>query len=34
LQRIYAKAQPQKVEQDILGYLALLEKERALNFEP
>ncbi len=34
LQRIYSKAQPQKVEQDILGYLALLEKERALNFEP
>jgi pyrroloquinoline quinone biosynthesis protein D len=34
LQKIYSKAQPQKVEQDILGYLALLEKERALNFEP
>lgn len=33
LQKIYSKAQPQKVEQDILGYLALLEKERALNFE-
>jgi pyrroloquinoline quinone biosynthesis protein D len=33
LQKIYSKANPQKVEQDILGYLALLEKERALNFE-
>ena len=34
LQKIYSKAAPQKVEQDILGYLSLLEKERALNFEP
>ncbi len=34
LQKIYSKATPQKVEQDILGYLSLLEKERALNFEP
>lgn len=33
LQRIYAKAQPEKVEQDILGYLALLHDERALDFE-
>jgi coenzyme PQQ biosynthesis protein PqqD len=33
LQKIYSKAQPQKVEQDILGYLALLQKERALDFE-
>lgn len=33
LQKIYSKAKPEKVEQDILGYLALLEKERALNFE-
>ena len=33
LQQIYWKAQPQKVEQDILGYLELLQKERALNFE-
>jgi len=33
LQRIYAKAAPQKVEQDILGYLALLHDERALDFE-
>ena len=33
LQKIYSKARPEKVEQDILGYLALLEKERALNFE-
>jgi coenzyme PQQ biosynthesis protein PqqD len=32
LQRIYSKAEPQKVEQDILGYLALLQKERALDF--
>jgi pyrroloquinoline quinone biosynthesis protein D len=34
LQKIYSKADAKKVEQDILGYLALLEKERALNFEP
>jgi pyrroloquinoline quinone biosynthesis protein D len=34
LQKIYSKAEPQKVEQDILGYLALLQKERALDFEP
>ncbi len=33
LQLIYSKAQPQKVEEDILGYLALLQKERALDFE-
>jgi pyrroloquinoline quinone biosynthesis protein D len=34
LQQLYAKADPNKVETDILGYLALLQKERALNFEP
>jgi len=34
LQKIYSKAEPQKVETDILGYLALLQKERALDFEP
>jgi coenzyme PQQ biosynthesis protein PqqD len=33
LQRIYSKAKPEKVEQDILGYLELLQKERALDFE-
>ena len=33
LQKIYSKAEPRKVEQDILGYLALLQKERALDFE-
>jgi len=33
LQSIYSKAEPQKVESDILGYLELLHKERALNFE-
>jgi pyrroloquinoline quinone biosynthesis protein D len=33
LQKLYSKAQPQKVEQDILGYLELLQKERALDFE-
>ena len=33
LQLIYSKAEPRKVEQDILGYLALLQKERALDFE-
>jgi pyrroloquinoline quinone biosynthesis protein D len=33
LQLIYSKAEPQKVESDILGYLALLHDQRALNFE-
>lgn len=32
LQKLYSKAEPRKVEQDILGYLALLQKERALDF--
>jgi pyrroloquinoline quinone biosynthesis protein D len=34
LQQLYAKADPAKVAQDILGYLALLQKERALDFVP
>jgi pyrroloquinoline quinone biosynthesis protein D len=34
LQLIYSKAEPRKVEQDILGYLVLLQKERALDFDP
>jgi pyrroloquinoline quinone biosynthesis protein D len=34
LQKIYSKAQPQKVEQDILGYLTLLHDQRALDFTP
>jgi len=33
LQRIYDKAEPQKVESDILGYLSLLNDQRALDFE-
>ncbi len=33
LQKLYSKAEPNKVEQDILGYLALLQKDRALDFE-
>jgi pyrroloquinoline quinone biosynthesis protein D len=32
LQKIYSKAAPEKVEQDILGYLALLHDQRALDF--
>jgi pyrroloquinoline quinone biosynthesis protein D len=32
LQKIYSKAAPQKVEQDILGYLTLLHDQRALDF--
>jgi pyrroloquinoline quinone biosynthesis protein D len=32
LQKIYSKAEPQKVEQDILGYLDLLHEQRALDF--
>jgi pyrroloquinoline quinone biosynthesis protein D len=33
LQKIYSKAEPQKVASDILGYLALLHDQRALDFE-
>lgn len=33
LQARYSKAEPGKVEQDILGYLALLQEQRALDFE-
>ena len=32
LQAIYSKAEPEKVEQDILGYLAVLRDKRALDF--
>ena len=32
LQQIYSKAEPQKVESDILGYLSLLQEQRALDF--
>jgi coenzyme PQQ biosynthesis protein PqqD len=32
LQKLYAKADPHKVEQDILGYLRLLRDQRALDF--
>ena len=33
LQQIYSKAEPKKVETDILGYLTLLRDQRALDFE-
>jgi pyrroloquinoline quinone biosynthesis protein D len=33
LQQLYSKADSAKVEADILGYLALLQKDRALDFE-
>jgi pyrroloquinoline quinone biosynthesis protein D len=32
LQRLYSKAEPKKVETDILGYLTLLHDQRALDF--
>ena len=32
LQKMYSKAKPQKVEEDILGYLQLLYDRRALDF--
>jgi pyrroloquinoline quinone biosynthesis protein D len=32
LQQIYSKAEPKKVESDILGYLNLLHEQRALDF--
>jgi pyrroloquinoline quinone biosynthesis protein D len=34
LQELYSKAQPKKVEQDVLGYLQLLHEQRALDFIP
>ena len=34
LQSVYSKAEPEKVEKDILGYLALLHDQRALDFIP
>ena len=34
LQGLYSKAEPQKVEQDILEYLARLRDQRALDFLP
>jgi len=33
LQKIYSKAAPEKVSQDILGYLKLLHDQRALDFQ-
>jgi pyrroloquinoline quinone biosynthesis protein D len=33
LQQLYSKAEPTKVQTDILGYLQLLHEQRALNFE-
>ena len=33
LQKLYAKAEPERVEKDILGYLGLLYEQRALDFE-
>jgi pyrroloquinoline quinone biosynthesis protein D len=33
LQQIYSKAEPKKVETDILGYLTLLHDQRALDFK-
>jgi pyrroloquinoline quinone biosynthesis protein D len=33
LQQIYSKAEPSKVATDILGYLTLLQDQRALEFE-
>jgi len=33
LQQLYSKAEPKKVESDILDYLARLHDQRALDFE-
>jgi len=33
LQKLYSKAEPEKVQSDILGYLQLLHDQRALDFE-
>jgi pyrroloquinoline quinone biosynthesis protein D len=32
LQKIYSKAEPERVEKDILGYLTLLQDQGALDF--
>lgn len=32
LQKLYSKADPHKVAEDILGYLQLLQEQRALDF--
>ena len=34
LQKLYSNAEPQKVEKDILIYLALLRDQQALDFTP
>ena len=34
LQKLYSKAEPKKVEEDILGYLGRLYDQRALDFTP
>jgi pyrroloquinoline quinone biosynthesis protein D len=33
LQAVYSKAEPARVERDVLEYLALLHEKRALDFE-
>ena len=33
LQQMYSKAEPKRVEADILGYLALLHDQRAVDFQ-
>lgn len=33
LQKLYSKAEPKKVEEDILAYLARLHEQRAIDFE-
>ncbi len=32
LQKLYAKAEPERVTKDLLGYLALLQEQRAIDF--
>lgn len=32
LHKLYSKAEPQRVTQDLLGYLALLHERRAIDF--
>jgi len=32
MQKLYSKAEPERVEKDILGYLSLLHDQRALDF--
>jgi hypothetical protein len=33
MQKLYAQAKPEKVEEDVLDYLEMLNEKRAIDFE-